>query len=156
MSRTGCQNTDKTSRARALYPDKTLLVRILIWHSLFFLYANIFLSQFEPLFGLPRDTLFGEYFWSRSKNSQHVFYWNKNTGVAARFWNITKSTASNSKLLVCRFLLLVFHAVCNHYGNVRFPFITWKIFQERCTSVWLVCSSRHFKSPVMVPQTAHS
>ena len=62
-------------------------ILILIKRSLFFLYANIFPSQFEPLFGLPRDTLFVEYFWSRSKNSQPVFYFFKNT--AARFFNIT-------------------------------------------------------------------
>ena len=45
--------------------DKTLLVSILyilIRRSLFFLFANIFSSQFEPLFRLPRDTLFVEYF----------------------------------------------------------------------------------------------
>ena len=68
MNLTAYQNTDKTSRARALYPDKTLLVSILyikntdIRQSLFFLYANLFPSQFEPLFGIPRDTLFVEYF----------------------------------------------------------------------------------------------
>ena len=27
-------------------------------HSLFFLYANIFLSRFQPLFELPKNTLF--------------------------------------------------------------------------------------------------
>ena len=56
--------------------------RILIRHSLFFLYANIFPSQFEPLFGLPRDTLCVEYFCSRSKNSQLVFYREKTLGYA--------------------------------------------------------------------------
>ena len=45
MSLTAYPNTDKTSRVLALYPDKTLLVSIL-----FSLYANIPLSQFEPLF----------------------------------------------------------------------------------------------------------
>ena len=38
--------------------------------ALFFLYADIFLSQFEPLFGLPRDKIFVEC----SKNLQHLFY----------------------------------------------------------------------------------
>ena len=31
---------------------------ILIKHNLFFLYPTIFPSQFEPLFGLPKDTFF--------------------------------------------------------------------------------------------------
>ena len=30
----------------------------MIWHSLFFLYANMFRSQFQPLIGLPWDTLY--------------------------------------------------------------------------------------------------
>ena len=80
MSLTTYQNTDKTSRVWAFYPDKTLFVsilyakKILIRHSLFFLYANIHLSQFEPLFWVAKDTLFVECFWSRSKDSQHLFY----------------------------------------------------------------------------------
>ena len=48
--------------------------RILIRHNLFFLYPTIFPSQFEPLFGLPKDMLFVEDFWSRSINSRVVFY----------------------------------------------------------------------------------
>ena len=80
MNQTAYQNTDKTSRVWALYPDKTLLVSILYikntnMHSLFFLYDNIHLSQFEPLFWVQRETVFVECFLSRSKNSQHVLYW---------------------------------------------------------------------------------
>ena len=48
--------------------------RILIRHSLFFLYATIFLSQFEPLFGLPRDTLLLNIFEAVQKTHASCFY----------------------------------------------------------------------------------
>ena len=59
MIRTAYQNTDKTSREEALYPEEhsaliIFMKRILIKHSLLFLHANIFPSQFQLFFGLPR------------------------------------------------------------------------------------------------------
>ena len=79
MNLTAYQNVDKTTRAWVLHPDKTVLVnilyiKILIRHIIFFFYVNIFPSQFEALFGLPRDLLFIECFWRRSINSRVVLY----------------------------------------------------------------------------------
>ena len=39
------------------------------------MYANIFSSQFQPLFGLPRDTLFVECFWRLSLHSRGFVSW---------------------------------------------------------------------------------
>ena len=41
-------------------------------------------SQFSLPMGFQRDTLFVECFWSRSKNSQHVFYRVKNDSATPR------------------------------------------------------------------------
>ena len=61
------QDTDKTSTVSFKSDKKKLLTRILyiiIKKSnkaiLVFLYAKIFLTQIEPLFRLPRETLFME------------------------------------------------------------------------------------------------
>ena len=88
------QDTDKTCKSSYMYqdsdkmlcawalrckPDKTLLIAILnnlflsnTAQFVFFLYANILLSQFEPLFRLPRDMFFAECLLSHSGNSQHM------------------------------------------------------------------------------------
>ena len=56
-------------------------------HSLFFLYAIIFPSQFEPFSRLPRNTLLWKIFEAIQKNSEHVFYQNKNTRLCFIFLN---------------------------------------------------------------------
>ena len=63
------QDTDKTSRLSFKSDKKKLLTRILYIiikktnkAILVFLYAKIFLSQIEPLFRLPRETLFVQCF----------------------------------------------------------------------------------------------
>ena len=63
-------------------------------HSLFFLYANISPSQFEPLFGLPRHTLFVECFWSRSKTRSTCFIGSKTTWLRLVVLNLVKHSCS--------------------------------------------------------------
>ena len=52
---------------------------------MFFLFANIFPSQFEPLFGLPSDTLFVEYFEVVQKARSTCSIGIKTLGYASRF-----------------------------------------------------------------------
>ena len=51
-----------TEPIRSLETPRSLSEYIPIRHSLFFLYANVLLSQYEPLSGLQRDVLFVECF----------------------------------------------------------------------------------------------
>ena len=60
---------------------------ILIEHNLFLFYANIFASQFQPLFELPRDTLYVECFWSLSIHSRVVVYVKDNAQPRFRLKN---------------------------------------------------------------------
>ena len=63
--------------------------------SLFFLYANIFLSQFEPLFRLPRHTLFCGMFLKPFKNlAARVLSGLKTLGYASCFYTSIKPCCS--------------------------------------------------------------
>ena len=80
---------------KTFFPTKvfswdTVIPLILIRHSLFFLYANIFPSEFEPLFGLSRDTLFAEYFEAVHKTRSTCFIGIKTLGYASCFYTPIK------------------------------------------------------------------
>ena len=165
MSLTAHQNYDKTSRAWSLYPDKTLLVSILYLKNtdkawLVFLVCYCFPLAVWTFVWTPKRHAFCGIFWSRSKNSQQVFFGTNTLCYASCFYTAIKHCCSFFKHYI-KHHSFSYAEVLKLKTEVDYYFVKWQVAMATAFLIKLVLGCRlpwqgYKPFPSMVLQIDHS